>query len=152
MHTAPLPRDDRPWAGVRGRPTVRWIAVAITLGIATISSWWGNATFVLLALATFSDLIRPHRLPGWQARSIPFLVVAVPSAPIPTLLVAGALAAYRSSGAPRNPLLQCAKWAGIEMLALALGAMAARALVAEPATRAVTACVLVGSLLVALLT
>lgn len=119
---------------------------------AAVGAWWGNDAVTLLALAVFADLARPHRLAGWQARSLPFLVVSLPSLPIPTLIVGAGLAAYRASGAPRHAVVESTKWAGIEALALALGAMAARALVAEPALRAVIAYTLVGSLLLALVT
>ena len=140
MHTAPLSGENRLFGGARSGPSARLGVIGAAIGSSAVGIWLGVPSVVLLGLAVVADLARPHRVAGWQARSLPFLVAAAFGAPIPSLTVAFGLAAYRASGAPRNAALEASKWGVVEALALGLGTLAAKALVAEqegggPATR-----------------
>lgn len=152
MYTAPLSGETRLFGEARRGWSARLGVLGVALGSAAMAAWNGHAGVTLLGLAVFADVARPHRLPGWQARSLPFLAAAAFDAPLAAIVTSAGLAAYRGSGAPDNRGIESAKWGVIEVAALVLGSLAARTLVEERAARAAAAYILVASVLLALMT
>ena len=152
MYTAPLSGETRAYGGTRGGLTLRRGVCGASLASAAIACWYGHPALALAGLAISADTVRHHCLPGWQARSVPFLAAATFHSPLLALVTVGLLAFYRAWSAPQNAVVESTKWAIVEGISLTLGAMAAGALLDQPALRAGAAYVLVASFLLVLTT
>ena len=110
---------------------IGWRRVAVVsaaLGWSVVSSTHGYAAATSLGLAVASDALIPHRLPGWSARSFPFLAASAAVAPVPTGVVTIGLAIFRHSR-PKDGRAgsfgTAARWAVLEKVALTIGTLLA---------------------------